>query len=375
MTHPRDAQSGFPAAGYSPSPARRRAAASGGAGRRGFTLIELLVVAAIIILLLSLLIVAMNMATRTGQKTRTATLMSEMRKGLVTFKGDIGYYPPVLGPGGSPVDQLRALFTPPILGSAGYNNVIQQWWSSAAMADYLLGWDNHSHDGWGMVSGAPASRDWDSEMPLFGIRPPGPDGVWNASSVSGTLINRELNFNTEASPFPGDQGKVYGPYIELKDERLMGSALVDQGGNVLMDPDTGNPKVAFPGEAGYDPTRPQIICDYWGTPIRYYRRPYPIGAITQSHRPNTDINRDGVVNAQDRVPTLSDVFLLRPWSIKPGTESDSPVADAAGDTSTSRDLDAAEFALFSAGPDKALKGDRRVDQDRLNEDNMTEVGP
>jgi type II secretory pathway pseudopilin PulG len=63
---------------------------------RGFTIIELLVATAIIILLLSILIVAVNAANRTGQKTRTQFLLGSMKQALVRFKEDIAV-PAVLG--------------------------------------------------------------------------------------------------------------------------------------------------------------------------------------------------------------------------------------------------------------------------------------
>src|SRR5262245_56892486 len=63
---------------------------------RACTIIELLVAVAIIILLLRILIVAVNAATKTGQKARTQALMTAISQGLVHFKAEIGYLPPVL---------------------------------------------------------------------------------------------------------------------------------------------------------------------------------------------------------------------------------------------------------------------------------------
>ena len=46
---------------------------------------------------MGILIVAINAATKTAQATNTRALMSSIKQALVRFKGDIGYYPPVLG--------------------------------------------------------------------------------------------------------------------------------------------------------------------------------------------------------------------------------------------------------------------------------------
>ncbi len=116
--------------------------------RRGFTIVELLIVMAMIILLLSILIVAIAAATRTSQSASSRALMNSMKQALVRFKEDVGYYPPLFGPppaagfGGNSPDFLRQLFPPPnpaLLSDQEYRDQIQDWWSSAAMADYLIG--------------------------------------------------------------------------------------------------------------------------------------------------------------------------------------------------------------------------------------------
>ena len=123
---------------------------------------------------------------------------------------------------------------------------------------------------------------------------------------------------------------------------------------------------------------PKAIVDYWGMPIRYYRRPYPPGALGQSYR-SLDRNGDGdYSDPEDRVPTLSDVYMLRPQEIKSGSESENPHFDAdptipGGLNISSRELDAAEFALLSLGPDK--RGDQSYTRHADNADNIVEVGP
>jgi hypothetical protein len=174
---------------------------------------------------------------------------------------------------------------------------------------------------------------------------------------------------TLAARNPVNDGKVYGPYLELRDNTIMGST------DGTFDPATGNLRVYFSGQPQFDPEGPMVICDYWGTPIRYFRRPFPPGALGQSYRANTDINRDGTVDGDDVVPTLSDVYLLRPWEIKPGTETINRFADGDGKTASTRDLDAAEFALWSAGPDRSHNAGTTVDPDQRNKDNIVKVGP
>jgi len=350
-------------------------------GRRGgFTIVELLVVTAIIIILLSVLIVAMNAAARTGQKTRTQFLMDSIKKGLIRFKGDVGYYPPVLGKNSDPAapsspgaNAFRDLY-PPRINGPSFN--IQDWHSSTTLAEYMLGYGDHYEDGYGETNlGDP--KDWSCqpnpglnappppcETPKLGIRNPGTDGVWGASTTApggsyGRYADRAANFGGERDvpPNPNDQGKVLGPYIELKDERLLASidGTFDANGNL---------NVFFPGDGGYNDSNPKVIVDYWGSPLRYYRRPYPQGVLGQSFRS---------VNGS-RVPTLSDVFLLRPYTVKPGSES-AGNADAAGNTVSTRDLDAAEFAIFSPGPDRRLNQNVTVDApDEFNRDNIVEVG-
>lgn len=333
---------------------------------RAFTIIELLVVTAIIILLVSLLVVAVNAATRTAQKTRTAALMDTIKKGLIQFKEDTGYYPPVLGPD---ADSLRDLFpSPPALGVAPSNpqiNAVQNWWSSCSLAEYLVGWAEGAQDGYGAGPNSPSYSS--SETPRTGIRDPGHDGVWKSTirgAMQGRLVDR----------LPPTAGKPLGPYFEMKDERLLAGIWYVNGGNAQ----TFFPGDQLPAGLTWD-TIPKVIVDYWGMPIRYYRRPYPQGAITQSYRAGMSVI-DPSTNLPTvlQVPTLSDVFLLRPQQIKPGAESTNRLTDPGatgvpGSNATSRDLDSAEFALVSSGPDKRLNQNATMHPD--NADNVVEVGP
>jgi type II secretory pathway pseudopilin PulG len=362
---------------------------------RGFTIIELLVVTAIIILLLSILIVAVNAATRTSQKARTGALLSTIKKGMIRFKEDIGYYPPVLGPGTGvtpgpgnlPLQQK--LWPPPNPPSlATFQTQIQSWYSTTSIADYLVGYGHHWQDGYGYASSADTLHDWKDEAPPLGIRHSGVDGAWNATlppgdgglcyrmgGGGGCDPNNDYG-RSEGSAIEIDKGEVFGPYLELSDERLLGCITDVYPG--------GSPVVAFPGDAGYVADNPHVVCDYWGEAIRYYRRPYPAGALNQSYRA-IDRDGDGVIEAQEAVPTLSDFYFLRPFYIKPGAEVTARFADAAGDDATTSELESAEIALFSLGPDRKHNASMRIDDpentantygtDFANQDNLLEVGP
>ena len=63
-----------------------------------------------------------------------------------------------------------------------------------------------------------------------------------------------------------------------------------------------------------------MLCDYWGVPIRYYRRPYPVGALGQSYCANTDINNDGDVDPSARSigTTLENGTVFRVVQFNPG---------------------------------------------------------
>ncbi len=334
----------------------------------GFTIVELLITMALIILLLSILTVAIASVTRTSQSANTRALMNSIKQALARFKADVGYYPPVLGttnPNPPAPNDVRNLLTPPDPTSGSYRSDVQQWFSFASLADYLIGYGHHEQDGYGVVPGNPPIRDWDQEAPALGIRHPGRDGAWGATHNGGATggvddrMKNGLIYGSEFAPFAIDQGKVYGPYLELKDERLLASTKgnLDSSGRLI---------VFFPGEGNYDPDDPKVIVDYWGSAIRFYRRPYPPGALQSPYR---DLSLEFT-------PALSDVFVLRAFEIKPGAEVDSFFDDTQGDPSTTYALRTAEVALFSPGPDRTFEADvRRDEPSQLNADNIVELGP
>ena len=272
-------------------------------GRRAFTLIELLVVAAIVILLLGLLIVAVNIATKASQKARTQALLNSIKQGLIRFNEAFGYYAPMLGPNGG---GLRDMFLPPDMSVAptAYSFYKQDWFSTCTTADYLIGYGSHREDGYGRVPNVGSGIGWHNEVPATGIRNPGDDGYWGAAANGGGLLIQRMQYGqagwgSDVAPYPWDQGKVFGPYIELKDERLLAGINYSSGGTL----EVYAPGDTLPTGLTWD-TIPKAIVDYWGKHIRYYRKPYQMGFIKHSYRSGTDINRDNVVHANDRVPTL-----------------------------------------------------------------------
>lgn len=323
----------------------------------GFTVVEMLIVVAIVILLLSILIVALSAAARSSQKASTSVRMEAMKRGLVQFKSDVGYYPPIL-------NMQRGLNLTASLDpiNPAYRNAVQDYYSVTTPAEYLMGYGPRAQDGFG----APIGNNTDSERPPFGIRPPGEDGVWGAvdNPFSGQPANGSL---TSRNPkFTGD---IFGPYLDLSDDRLL--ACIDG----TFDP-SGKLNVYFPGEAGYNDAGTKVIVDYWGRPIHYYRRPYPIGGIRSGFR-QVDRNNDGLA---DPVPSLGDIWVLRPFEIPPGMDV-TGIPDGAGDTATTNALNTADFALFSAGPDLAFQAKVRYDDPSIdasykfnNRDNIVELG-
>jgi type II secretory pathway pseudopilin PulG len=325
----------------------RTASSQSRRSRGGFTLVEILIVIAVIILLLSLLIVGLGYASRTAQSANTRVLMQSVKTGLERFEEEVGYLPPVLG-------LHRELIEGPVPwaapGPLPYDEAIQQWYSITSLAEYLVGYGPNTQDGYG-------SADL-GETPFTGIRSPGADGVWGARQDNGIGPLGMRN--------PPVTGRVYGPYIELGNPRLLAGVHKTATGY----------SIHLPGEPGYDEADPKAIVDYWGRPIFYFRKVYPAGAPTQSFRA-VDRDGDGV---PDAVPSLADVFRLRPFTLPEGAEVDESVMlaglpDARDDTTTTYALRSAEFALLSGGSDLALDETMRSDPDELNRDNIVELGP
>ena len=347
--------------------------------RRAFTIIELLTVVGIIVVLVGLLIVAVSSASKAAQAASTRSMMGAVSRGLTQFKTDMGYLPPVLGlpttgasQNGS-VGYLRDLVLPPILtgGSTPLEATqIQNYYSMTSMVEYLIGPGGRDEDGYGAI-GIPANTTQGfKELPPVGIRSPLKDGVWGAylnpgpgNQTLGNFSRRNLPLNAVAniSTVANVSGRVLGPYLELKDGSLLGAI-------VGTDSVTGQPIVARAGDNNWNPTAPKVLLDYYGQPMRYYRKGYVngdpkrIGGKKVGSGTGSDVGWD-----------LSDIFVLRPQRFDPNTEIDG-LADALGDTASSRSLQMADFALFSSGPDQRADFTVRRDATLFNEDNIVEVG-
>ena len=361
--------------------------------RRAFTIVELLVVVGIIVVLVGLLVVAVSSASKAAQAASTRSMMGALSRALTQFKSDIGYFPPVLGfptTGASQtgsVGYLRDLIIPPYFPPPQPPSVpppltvpqvaqVQQYYSMTSMVEYLIGPGGKNEDGYGAV-GTLAQWPTDpiriaalKESPAAGIRSPLKDGVWgaysnpNAGTQSlGNFLRRNLpqGIAANTSTLANVSGRVLGPYLELKDGSLLGAI-------VGTDSVTGQPIVARAGDNNWNPTAPKVLLDYYGQPIRFYRKGYA----------NGDPKRVGGKEVGGGLGTgvgwdLSDIFVLRPQSFLPNTEIDG-LADGNGDTTTSRSLQMADFALFSSGPDQRADFTVRRDVTLFNEDNIVEVG-
>lgn len=353
--------------------------------RRAFTIIELLTVVGVIVVLAGLLVVAVSSASKAAQAASTRSMMGAVSRGLTQFKTDLGYLPPVLGSPGTGASQtgsvgyLRDLVIPPILtgGSTPLQvTQIQNYYSMTSMVEYLIGPGGKDEDGYGAIG---TVSQWTDpavkiaalkESPAAGIRSPQKDGVWgaysnpNAGTQSlGNFSRRNLpqGINANTSTVANVSGRMLGPYLELKDGSLLGAI-------VGTDSVTGQPIVARAGDNNWNPTAPKVLLDYYGQPMRFYRKGYA----------NGDPKRIGGKQVGGGLGTgvgwdLSDIFVLRPQRFDPNTEIDG-LADALGDTASSKSLQMADFALFSSGPDQRADFTVRRDATLFNEDNVVEVG-
>ena len=351
--------------------------------RRAFTIIELLTVVGIIVVLVGLLVVAVSSASKVAQAASTRSMMGAVSRALTQFKTDMGYLPPVLGfptTGASQtgsVGYLRDLVLPPILTvgpTPSQVTQIQNYYSMTSMVEYLIGPGGRDEDGYGAI-GIPANTTQGfKELPPAGIRSPLKDGVWGAYSNPGpgnqTLGNfsrRNLPLTAVAniSTVANVSGRVLGPYLELKDGSLLGAI-------VGTDSVTGQPIVARAGDNNWNPTAPKVLLDYYGQPIRFYRKGYVNGDPKRIGG-----KKVGVGTGSDVGWDLSDIFVLRPQKFDLNTGIDDladDLADGNGDKSTSRSLKMADFALFSSGPDQRADFTVRRDATLFNEDNIVEVG-
>lgn len=336
----------------------------------------------------------------------------------------------VLGWPGSPVSTsfsnigvTRDLLVPPFntggsgTGKANHWNTaekrlgLQRWHSITSMPEYLLGYGDRSADGYGTVADGSTVVPGGRETPRLGIRSPGRDGVWGAATtpiaaaevsaagLAGAYTGASFNGNPNVlaglyaqrnlappprvliSSSPNNalgnddsaaiqrtrinlEGKVFGPYLDIRDDSVIGGI---NGWDLVNDPQGGGswwePRIVRANEVTDFDALPKCFIDYWGRPIRYYRRGYVQldPAIGDSATNGSQFD-------------LGDFFALRPRDIPRGAEADG-IADAAGDTTTTRALQGAAFALHSSGPDRRWNPLRRIDLDGFNADNIVETAP
>ncbi|MCH2144868.1 MAG: type II secretion system GspH family protein [Phycisphaerales bacterium] len=359
--------------------------------RRAFTITEMLVTVGVIVVLAGILVISLSAAARSAQRGKTDFLMQTLKSGIGQFEADHGYLPPVLGyrfnnPSSNNGRDLLAL--PESSADVGFNAAARQyngWYSMTSLPEFLLGYGDRVADGYGYINeGAGFLPPDDSlpghrEHPGLGIRSPGPDGFWNATlNPKPGFEGNDFRYAFDARN-PGNlggvaqnaiqvKGKIYGPYIDLKDDSVIGElvGLQNDNSNATVDRQVYE-QVLTPGSDGYGfGNNPKVFLDYWGSPIRYYRKP-------PQNISNPSLDRLDL--------TLGDIIVLRPFSIfeqgEAGQLPESGFEDAVGDTTVSRELLSAEFALFSPGPDRRSYDDVRVtnDDDQYNQDNIVRVGP
>ena len=352
---------------------------------RGFSIVELLVVIGIIVALLGILVVALNVATRRAQGAKTQFLLTTIVQGTAKFKTDMGYDPPMLARTATGYSTgeglLRDLIGPPAwnVGIDGEPNSQsvgnwQQWYSITSLPEYLLGYADRGVDGYGVAGSlssagtGPGSR----ESPPLGFRSPGEDGAWGAlfnprggQQGNGRFASRNPFGGSNASEYASAssrnakilEGKVFGPYIDLKDTSIL-------GGIKGLD-SNGAPIIVASDDPNFD-TLPKVFVDYWGTPIRYYRRAYATGDL-KGPDPVT------LLGANARRRDLGDIFCLRPFEFRQG-EDVAGAVDGNGDAGTLPRLKSAAVAIFSVGPDKRVDESARRDAGGFNQDNLLEVG-
>ncbi|HAW96003.1 MAG TPA: hypothetical protein DCX60_06995 [Phycisphaerales bacterium] len=356
---------------------------------RAFTITEMLVTVGVIVILAGILITTLSKAARTAQQGRTIQLMNAINDAISRFETDHGYLPPVLGPQSTAAGGIghgRDLLALP----NGFQQQ-QAYYSLTSLPEFLLGYDDRRMDGYGYVpeGGNPSPpitlspsdmTPGQREHPALGFRSPGPDGFWNATlnprfgdlnsdvSQTGVAFASRNPGNLGNISFTGDndhtlQGKVYGPYLDLKDDTVIGEvegmAFSDDDGGVA-DGQVWD-RVLLPGDAGFGSgNNPKVFLDYWGNPLRYYRRP------------PSDVRDPRLF---DESFSLAEVIALRPNSFETGGDVDSRYEDANNDSTTSRALIASRYALFSPGADGKSADTVRIDAENdYNADNIVETG-
>lgn len=290
---------------------------------------ELLVVIGVIGLLVSIVLVAGSGALSSSKKTQTERFLVTIASGLEQFKGDFGYYPPLLNPplNSTPGSPARAL----VVTEAAPNAYVastgdlerKRYFSVHTLSAYLIGVGDlnyggkETYDDGNTANGREVNLDDGADGP--GLRNPGPDKSWGGA-LGRNGSNGELP--ESGRPIPDQSGRTYGPYLDIAQGKGLRVAREDSFAGGRRD-ETADVEHAAKGM--------YFLTDRWDKPIRYYR-----------HWPTK--GRSGAAAGK---PSLNEVpleLLSHSAAGAYGEAADvNPQADAP--------LLGAEFALLSAGED------------------------
>lgn len=299
-----------------------------------FTLIELLVVIGVIGLLVSIVLVAGSGALSSSKKTQTERFLVSIASGLEQFKGDFGYYPPLLNPplNSTPGSPGRAVVVTEAATNAYVNSSTgdlygKRYFSVHSLSSYLIGVGDLNSDGSETVTYNGASVNLDDGADGPGFRNPGPDKSW------GGALSRN-DGSAQGSPIPDQSGRTYGPYLDIAQGKGLRAARQESFAGGRQD-EAADPEHAAKGM--------YFLVDRWDKPIRYYR-----------HWPTK--GRSGAAAGKPSLNEAPLELLSHSAASAYGASADvNPQVDAS--------LLGAEFALLSAGEDGYFG--ETVDEGRL----------
>jgi len=339
-------------------------------------MVEILVTMGIIVVLIGLLIVAAGGARQGAMVATTQSRLKALSQAVTRFEADTGYLPPVLDNDRAGLDGLEPTRNR-VNGYPAYLTAMQRRYSYTSAAEYLLGYGDEQHDGYGYSPDDPSA----ATSGTLGLRRPGDDGFWNASWADGVGADTGRPELCERRPDrSGVLGAVLGPYLELDDPAMVGTLGWDGdcdqedeestghwdfgAWDGSVDPATNQPLVLFPDDPDYKSCGPKVIVDAWGTPIRYYRINHPPGQPSIQYPPDYQ-----PASGWSYSPSMAEYFALRPWEFGDGEDTVwwfddggqrwgdyGPLESGGGkgDPTVPRKLLSARFAFLSAGPNRRI---------------------
>ena len=189
-------------------------------GRDGFTLLEILTVLIIIAVVMAIALPMLATARRTARKTRAAADLSAIETGLAAYKADFGDLPRFEGACAGFAMLGKAMFSPGPSGGAG----IPQ----------LKAGDMHGAGTFANV-GTPGTPEY-QEFVAFGTQQPG--GGFSTTTAPPSPQHWApfiVSDGLDGAGFrarPG--GKTYPPYLQEKNFRLRGLAVLDAWDNPIL---------------------------------------------------------------------------------------------------------------------------------------------